>query len=162
MNASGQPIPSTEKYIFMKGQIGKFDLAQIFPNHLVTGRTYKVTLRLENGCSEPDIVSKTINIKNCTKVDTNGGGGIERVLVYPNPVLETLNIEYALDRSMQVKIELVSLISDYRYTLKETTNEDLGMHYYSVDIPEDIIGGNFVINITTETGIVTQPIFIEK
>ncbi len=113
VTAAGVEIPSTKKSEHFTGEIGRINLKTAFKGgyNFVVDKSYKVTLRVFNTCSEPDEVSKIIKMKRCDITTENTF--VERVKsvnVYPNPVIDQINIEYDLGSAANIKIDLLSLL----------------------------------------------------
>ncbi len=158
--STNQAIPSTLKSKWFSGEIGKVNLTKVLDYTFKVGKSYKITLRTDNTCSEPDIVNKIIKITSCNE-PSGVGDELRRVLVYPNPVLETINIEYELGQPQNIKIDLINLVTEYTYPLKTSSNETEGSHYFSIETPHWITNGNYAIKISTANQVVTQSIFIQ-
>ena len=160
---TSQEIASTKKTQWFMGEIGKIDLAKTFNYVFRVNSTYKITLRVENSCSEPDIINKIINITDCneTTIVQNNDEWIKRVLIYPNPAAETISIEYDLGGTQNTKIDLINLVTEVSYPLKARNSEDRGIHYLTVNLPSDIVDGNYLVKISTDNRVITKSIFIQ-
>jgi hypothetical protein len=159
-HSTGQTIPNTQRSNVFTGEIGKVNLTTALSYPFEVGKSYRVTLRANNSCSEPDIISKVIRIGSCGEVQRQENG-IRQFRVYPNPITDIIHIEYDLETPENTQIDLISLVTEYSYPLKTSSSESAGSHYFSTEIPNMLPDGSYAIRISTARDVITQPIFIQ-
>ncbi len=109
-----------------------------------TAGTFKVTVTDANGCKKEAtaiIADKKVSITEL---------GLKNVLVYPNPVINTLNVKF--DASTIATVELVNVAGQ---VLNSEVSSDVTFN------TSNLASGVYFVNIKVEEGVYTQKIIKE-
>lgn len=126
--------------------------------YVTVSDVYKVRVTNEFGCFSESL-PVTVNIPS---------SGVENVSftrslkLYPNPVVNNLNVEYSLNERTEVGIELFDLLGQKVATILEKQVQIHGNYKYAADMSGQLPAGTYLVKITAGEAIYTARVILSK
>jgi len=117
-----------------------------------------------NNSSSGDLTYKSslaLNEDITTTDDQNIPSVMDHISVYPNPATDYINLHYRLEKKERVEIDLLDLTGrQVASTVNE--NDAPGVYEKRIAFPFNINSGIYFLQISTESGISTERVLIQR
>ena len=129
------PIKIDSKYYYM----GFSDSAEVY------GNSYIPAISIEIG-------KNTVSVEEKSILESSFN-------VYPNPASSVVNVSFKLENNSNVNVTVSDLTGKVVYTNK--VNKTAGSNSFAIDT-KGLNSGMYVVSVTTENGVATRRVSIEK
>ena len=82
---------------------------------------------------------------------------LSEMRIYPNPAMESVNIQVASSKNEQVRLTISNLLGQVVYT--ESTQLYNGINYMKVNV-SNLKSGVYVVNVKSNSGSTTQKLIV--
>lgn len=132
------------------------------PKIVVLGGTNHAVLSNQNSGVTTSGIQQTINLflASAGNEEINSTNGL-KAKAFPNPSKNDVNIEYSLDKTSNVQIEIYSIKGELVFQSKEI-NKEAGNHKFVLSDDEKIENGMYVFKITSDSKTETINFIVEK
>ncbi len=105
-----------------------------------------------NGAYQRDLIEEVVGVKETASTDND-------LRVYPNPATTDIHINYNLKKRQTVTISLLDALGKRIRSIQKPTVQERGNHALHLPV-NDLPGGLYLVQMTTQTGEVTRKIVI--